>query len=63
MKYTSKDRLKSGLPLGGIGAGKIEILPNGGLDFFTVANNLDSFIAAPTAQMCLTPIGTRSNSK
>ncbi len=42
MRYTSNDKLKSGLPLGGIGAGKLEILPNGGLDFFTVANNFDA---------------------
>lgn len=41
MNYTSSDKLKSGLPLGGIGAGKIEILPNGTLDFFTFANNFD----------------------
>lgn len=39
--YNSKQKLKSGLPLGGIGAGKIEILPNGTLDFFTIQNNLD----------------------
>ncbi|MDP3143280.1 MAG: GH116 family glycosyl hydrolase [Candidatus Omnitrophota bacterium] len=39
--YNSKQKLKSGVPLGGIGAGKIEILPNGTLDFFTIQNNLD----------------------
>jgi len=40
-RYTSSQKLKSGVPLGGIGAGKIEILPNGCLDFFTIQNNLD----------------------
>jgi len=38
--YNSKQKLKSGVPLGGIGAGKIEILANGCLDFFTIQNNL-----------------------
>jgi non-lysosomal glucosylceramidase len=38
--YTSRQKLKSGVPLGGIGAGKIEILANGTLDFFTIQNNL-----------------------
>ena len=42
MRYTSQDKLRSGVPLGGIGAGKIEILPNGTLDFFTFANNFDN---------------------
>ncbi len=41
-KFTSKQKLKSGIPLGGIGAGKLEILPNGTLDFFTFLNNLDT---------------------
>lgn len=41
-KFNSRQKLKSGLPLGGIGAGKLEILPNGTLDFFTFLNNLDS---------------------
>lgn len=41
-KYTSKDSLKSGVPLGGIGAGKIEIFPNGTLDLFTFLNNWDA---------------------
>lgn len=37
----SKGKLKSGVPLGGIGAGKIEILPDGRLDFFSIQNNPD----------------------
>jgi non-lysosomal glucosylceramidase len=38
--YTSDQNLKSGLPLGGIGAGKLEILPSGAVDHFTFLNNL-----------------------
>lgn len=41
-QYNSQQKLKSGVPLGGIGAGKIEILPNGTLDFFTIQNNLSN---------------------
>ena len=41
-KYNSSDCVKSGIPLGGIGAGKLEILPNGTLDFFTFLNNLNN---------------------
>lgn len=37
--YTAKDRMKSGLPLGGIGAGKIELLPNGLFNAATFQNN------------------------
>ncbi|MFC1566991.1 GH116 family glycosyl-hydrolase [bacterium] len=37
--YSSKDRVKSGIPLGGIGTGKIEILPNGCFDNVTFLNN------------------------
>lgn len=33
--YTSDQKVKSGVPLGGLGAGKLEILPNGLLDHFT----------------------------
>ncbi len=33
--YTSDQKVKSGVPLGGLGAGKLEILPNGLLDNFT----------------------------
>lgn len=38
-KYTSRDGVKSGVPLGGIGAGKIEIMPNGTINFITFQNN------------------------
>ncbi len=38
-KYTSRDKVKSGLPLGGIGAGKMEIMPNGSINFITFQNN------------------------
>lgn len=38
-KYTSRDRVKSGVPLGGIGAGKLEIMPNGTINHLTFQNN------------------------
>ena len=38
-KYNSRDRVRSGIPLGGIGAGKIEVMPNGSLNFITFQNN------------------------
>ena len=38
-KYTSRDNVKSGMPLGGIGAGKMEIMPNGSVNFITFQNN------------------------
>lgn len=38
-RFASKDEMRSGLPLGGIGAGKIEVLPNGLLNAFTFQNN------------------------
>ena len=38
-KYTSSDNVKSGIPLGGIGAGKMEIMPNGSINFITFQNN------------------------
>jgi len=38
--YTSDQKVKSGVPLGGLGAGKMEILPHGGLDHFTFLNSL-----------------------
>ncbi|MBI5874071.1 MAG: hypothetical protein HZB36_08075 [Candidatus Omnitrophica bacterium] len=38
--YTSDQNVKSGVPLGGIGAGKLEIMPNGMLDHFTFLNNI-----------------------
>src|SRR3989338_3963691 len=37
--YTSKDKCGGGVPLGGIGAGKLEILPNGLLNAFSFQNN------------------------
>ncbi|MBI4431992.1 MAG: hypothetical protein HY592_00715 [Candidatus Omnitrophica bacterium] len=37
--YTSKDKARGGVPLGGIGAGKFEILPSGVFNAFTTANN------------------------
>lgn len=39
VNYNSQEDVKSGVPLGGIGAGKIEILPSGILSFFTYQNN------------------------
>ena len=38
--YTSGQNVRSGVPLGGLGAGKLEILPSGVLDHFTFLNNL-----------------------
>jgi uncharacterized protein (DUF608 family) len=38
--YSSDQNVKSGVPLGGLGAGKMEIMPNGGLDHFTFLNSL-----------------------
>jgi uncharacterized protein (DUF608 family) len=43
-RYRHSEKVKSGVPLGGIGAGKIEILPNGAWSAFTFMNNW----AAPT---------------
>lgn len=37
--YQAKDRVRSGVPLGGIGTGKLEILPNGAFSNFTFQNN------------------------
>ena len=37
--YTSNDNVQHGMPLGGIGAGKLEILPNGTWNAFTFLNN------------------------
>ncbi len=38
--YSSDQNVKSGVPLGGIGAGKLEIFPQGVLDNFTFLNNI-----------------------
>ena len=38
-KFDSTQFVKSGVPLGGIGAGKLEIMPSGVLDNFTFLNN------------------------
>lgn len=40
--YNSDDKLGSGVPLGGIGAGKVEIFPDGTYANFTHQNNWDS---------------------
>lgn len=40
-------KLKSGLPLGGIGCGKFEILSNGLLDNFTIQNNAVNPLGSP----------------
>jgi len=37
--YNSKQKVKCGLPLGGIGAGKLEITPYGTIDYITYQNN------------------------
>ena len=39
-KYNSSQFVKSGVPLGGLGAGKFEVMPSGVLDNFTFLNNL-----------------------
>ena len=38
--YTSDQNVRSGVPLGGIGAGKLEIMPSGVFDNFTFLNNI-----------------------
>ncbi|MBU1044079.1 MAG: hypothetical protein KJ915_06735 [Candidatus Omnitrophica bacterium] len=45
--YNSKQKVKSGMPLGGIGAGKLEITPYGTLDYITYQNNWNRPIANP----------------
>ena len=37
--YTSEQNVKSGIPCGGMGAGKLEVMPTGVLDHFTFLNN------------------------
>jgi len=41
VKFNSAESIKSGVPLGGIGAGKLEIMPSGVLDNFTFLNNFN----------------------
>ncbi|MGH7197747.1 MAG: GH116 family glycosyl hydrolase [Candidatus Omnitrophota bacterium] len=43
--YRTRDRVVMGAPLGGVGAGKLEILPNGLLNAFTFQNNWSHPIA------------------
>ncbi|MBI2095683.1 MAG: hypothetical protein HYT89_05905 [Candidatus Omnitrophica bacterium] len=43
--FTSRDRMNFGVPLGGMGAGKIEVLPNGLFNAFTIQNNWSKPIA------------------
>ncbi|MBU1087549.1 MAG: hypothetical protein KKD05_08570 [Candidatus Omnitrophica bacterium] len=45
--YNSWEKVKSGMPLGGIGAGKLEITPYGTLDYITYQNNWTRPIANP----------------
>lgn len=44
-QYHATSNTQSGVPLGGVGAGKIEIMPNGTLDFLTFMNNWRTPIA------------------
>jgi len=41
LHYSSDEKLGSGVPLGGMGAGKIEIFPDGTITNFTYRNNWD----------------------
>jgi len=40
--YNSKQKVKSAMPLGGIGAGKLELTPYGTIDYITYQNNWTS---------------------
>lgn len=44
-KYTSYEKVLSGVPLGGIGAGKMEIFPNGSVNLITFQNNWNEPLA------------------
>ena len=46
--YTSHHRTGSGVPLGGLGAGKVEIMPDGCLTNFTHQNNWDRPLGDPS---------------
>ncbi len=48
--YTSDQNVKSGVPLGGIGAGKLEVMPSGVLDSFTFLNNIHEPYASSADQ-------------
>lgn len=45
-QYTSEQNVRSGVPLGGLGAGKLEIMPCGLLDRFTFLNNAQQPMAS-----------------
>lgn len=51
--YNSKQKVKSGMPLGGIGAGKFEITPYGTIDYITYQNNWNS----PKNNLCNNEMG------
>jgi uncharacterized protein (DUF608 family) len=55
MKTTAARRNESGVPLGGIGAGKIEFCPDGRFTNVTINNNVDSPITDGLARMPLFP--------
>ena len=46
-RYSSQEKISSSLPLGGIGAGKIEIYPNGLLGQANLYNNWESPTKGP----------------
>ncbi|OGH55341.1 MAG: hypothetical protein A3G34_11810 [Candidatus Lindowbacteria bacterium RIFCSPLOWO2_12_FULL_62_27] len=47
MVQYANERVKSGVPLGGIGTGKVEVLPNGGLYGITFQNNWNAPLIGP----------------
>lgn len=56
-KYNSSQFVKSGVPLGGIGAGKLEIMPSGVLDNFTFLNNYTKPLTNSTENETLGVLG------
>ncbi|MFC1708598.1 GH116 family glycosyl hydrolase [Candidatus Omnitrophota bacterium] len=56
-KFDSSQFVKSGVPLGGIGAGKLEIMPSGVLDNFTILNNLDKPLTNSTKNETIGVLG------